>query len=280
MPGEPLRLVAVAALLLACGGACGGRSELDDGRQAGAASPDGSAGDALASCGAGGPTQTAYALDGAGVLYRYDPATGRSTVLGAPDCGNASVPWTMTASNERAFIVYTDWTLDAVSLTTLACTPTAFQSGQLGLDAEFGVAAVGAGASEKLFVYGVPSGGSNAILAVSDTRSFVLAKLGDVLPSPAVGRFPVNLTADASGHLYAFSPLGLVEELDASNGTVLRSVDTGITSETWATLAYGGALYLWADSHVVGYDLASRARTSDRDSGIYAIGAGTVSVCP
>ena len=64
-------------------------------------------------------------------------------------------------------------------------------------------------ASERLYVYGVPSGGGGPVLAVTDTQSYVLQKVGDVLPAPAPGGggFPVNLTASSDGMLYAFQEL-------------------------------------------------------------------------
>jgi hypothetical protein len=90
----------------------------------------------------------------------------------------------------------------------------------------------------------------------------------------------VNLTADFTGHLYAFSPLGLVQELDSATGAVIRASNTGVTSMgTWATITYGADLYLWVQEEVVGYDLATSMRTSDRDAGARAIGAGSFPLC-
>jgi len=236
--------------------------------------------DVVGPCNGGKPSEIVYALDGSGVLYRYDPHTGATMKVGAPDCGNPNVPWTVTISPTTAYIVYTDWTLYAVDLATLACAPTPFQSGQLGLDAEFGVAIAETAAGEKLYVYGLPSGGPGPILAVTDTSSFVLTKVGDILPAPPATSFPVNLTADTSGHLYAYSPLGLVQEIDQATGSVLQAVDTGVaTTSTWATITYGTELYLWAGSHVIGYDLAAHRRTSDREVGVAAEGAGSFPAC-
>jgi hypothetical protein len=266
---------------------CGARTDpggLASAALDGSASSDGAAYDApvdsLAPCADGGPPPTVYALDGNGVLYRYDPTTGHSTALGAPDCGNASIAWTVTASVDHAFIVYTDWTLDVVSLPSLSCTSTPFASGQLGLDYEFGVAAVGSGANERLYFYGVPTGGTGPILAVADTQSYVLQKVGDVLPVPGPDSALVNLTAGSDGMLYAFSPLGLVQQIDPSTAAVVRAVDTGVTSDgTWATIAYGSKLFLWVDSDVIGYDLSSQSRTGDHDAGVAAIGASAVGGC-
>ncbi len=282
----PLRRSAHLVLLVGALG-CGARTEpgdlasraLDGGAVADVTVTDAPA-DQLAPCADGGPPPTVYALDDDGVLYLYDPTTGRSTALGSPDCGNSSIAWTVTASVDHAFIVYTDWSLYVVSLPTLACSATSFVPGQLGLDDEFGVAAVGSGSSERLYVYGVPTGGTAPILAVTDTQSYVLQKVGDVVPVPGNGGSVVNLTAGSDGMLYAFSPLGLVQQIDPSTAAVVRAVDTGVTSDgTWATIAYGSQLFLWVDDDVVGYDLASGTRTSDHDAGVSAIGASAVGGC-
>jgi len=289
LPAAALGLLGVATAFAVLGPlGCGARTDLG-GRGSpsldGGASIDGAASDArvdsLGPCADGGTPPTVYALDGNGVLYTYDPTTGHSTALGAPDCGNSNIAWTVTASVDHAFIVYTDWTLDVVSLPSLSCSSTPFVPGQLGLDFEFGVAAVGSGASERLYFYGVPTGGAAPILAVADTQSYVLQKVGDVLPVPGPDSSLVNLTASSDGMLYAFSPLGLVEQIDPSTAAVVRAVDTGVTTDgTWATIAYGSKLFLWVDSDVVGYDLASQSRVSDNDAGIGAIGASAVGRCP
>jgi hypothetical protein len=236
--------------------------------------------DAGKGCNDGGPIEVSYVFDAVGVLYRYDPLTARTTRLGAPSCGNGSVPWTMTASRKNAYVVYTDWSLYAVDLVTLACSPTAFRPGQLGLETEFGVAVSGSGASERLFVYGEPRGGA-PILAVTDLGSFVLTKVGDILPAPPAPSFPVNLTADATGHLYAFSPGGLLQKIDSATGAVLDAAQTGITTGgTWASFTLGSEVFLAVGSRVDGYDLASRRQTSTHDLGVFPIGAGTVLACP
>jgi hypothetical protein len=274
----------VLAFLAALAGAgCGSRT---DPGVAGAEPADASSrvdafpGDAMPACDDGGPMELVYALDDVGVLHRYDPLMGRATDLGAPSCGDSNVQWTFTASRDRGYIIYTDGALYTVDLSTFACAPTTFRSGQLGLDTESGIAAVGSGASERLYFYGIPTGSATPILAVSDTTGFVLTKVGDISPTPPAGSYPVNLTSDFMGRLYAFSPLGLVQKIDSASGAVLQGVDTAVTSMgTWATITYGTNLYLWVQSNVVGYDLASRSRTSDRDAGVNAIGAGSFVVC-
>jgi hypothetical protein len=282
------RLAVLAAVVLLAGAAflaCGARTDpgalpstgLDGGTGAPA---DGHAPDALDPCADGAPPPVVYALDGDGILYRYDPVTGQSTALGTPNCGNPNIAWTVTASVDHAFIVFTDWTLDVVDLTTLACTGTPFDASQVGLEDEFGVAAMGSGANERIYVYGVPGDGAGPVLAVADTQSYALQVVGRVLPAPGTGGTVVNLTASSDGTLYAFSPLGLVLQINATNAAVLQSVDTGVTTDgTWATIAYGSHLFLWVDSDVVGYDLATHTRTGGIDAGVSAIGASAVGGC-
>jgi len=174
-----------------------------------------------------------------------------ATMLGVPQCGDDNVQWTMTASRENAYIVYTDGTLYAVDLTTLACILTPFQPNQLGIQPDFGIAVAGSGAGESFYVYGEGSDG-NPILAVSDLSSFVLTKVGDVL-----------------------------QEIDAATGTVLQAAQTDIiTMSTWASLTGGSEVVLFVDSRVASYDLASGAQTAEADSGVSPVGAGTVLSCP
>jgi hypothetical protein len=226
------------------------------------------------------PTELAYVLDNVGTIHRYNPHTDQVETLGTPDCGNSNVQWTMTATQDTAYIVYTDWTLYAVDLATLACTKTSFDPGQLGNNGDFGVAAVGSGASTRLFVYGLPTLRAAPVLAVADVGSFALTPVGSIYPAPPPSSFPVNLTADTAGQLYAYSPDGRVQRIDPTSGAVLQSELSDVVSmSTWATIAYTPDLYLWADTRVVGYDLLSGSDTSVHDPFIAAIGASSFVAC-
>jgi len=297
--------LAVAAFLAVGGGllaGCGSRTGLDvphpavrpheadasspiDASQADASSPiDAPEADVSSRCGDGGPSAVAYLLDSAGNLYSYDPDTGQQTLLGTPSCGNSNVQWTMTAGRDHAYIVYTDWSIYRVDLATLECSPTPFAPGQLGLDFEFGVALTGSGASEQLYYYGVPTGGSSAILAVSDTVSFALTLVGDVAPMPpGAPLFPVNLTADNAGHLFGYAPEpnGYLVEIDATSGAVLLAVDESLPSgPPYATLSYEGSVYLFGDTLVTQFRPPAPGSVSSRMIEAGAIGAGSYVVCP
>lgn len=276
-----------AAPLLLLLHACGSRTGLDlaPSLAAGDASPASDASpvlDAGGRCADGGPLELAYALDDVGTIQRFDPQTAQTHPLGAPQCGNGNVQWTMTATSDTAYIVYTDWTLYRVDLATMTCTPTPFQASQLGLAGEFGVAVTGSGSSQRLYVYGLQAGHTGPVLAVADTSSFSMTLVGAVVPTPPQAAFPVNLTADPlSGTLYAFSPQGWVQKIDPATGKVLDAADSGVTtSSTWATIAFGPQLLLWVGPRVDGYDLATRTVTSDRDAGVFAVGASAVVACP
>jgi hypothetical protein len=191
----------------------------------------------------------------------------------------------MTAGRDHAYIVYTDWTIYRVDLATLACSPTPFVAGQLGLDASFGVALAGSGSSERIYYYGVPDDGSGtAILAISDTVSFALSKIGDVNPmSPNDPLSPVNLTSDNAGHLFAYAPEpeGDLLEIDPATGAVSLLVDESLPSgPPYATLAYEGSVYLFADDLVTQFEPPRPGAFSTRRIRAGAVGAGSYVVCP
>jgi len=276
--------------LLACGSRTGvdlltvsGAQPLGSGSDA-SSLMDAAQPDASSRCGDGGPSAVAYVLDAVGNLYRYYPATGQEVLVGTPSCGDSVIAWTMTAGRDHAYIVYTDWSIYSVDLATLACSPTPFVAGQLGLDDEFGVALTGSGASEQLYYYGVPTGSDTAILAVSDTVSFTLSMIGPVDPmSPNDPLFPVNLTADNAGHLFAYAPEpeGDLIEIDPASGAVLLLIDESLPSgPPYATLAYEGSVYLFADNVVAQFEPPRPGPLSTRMIEAGAIGAGSYIVCP
>ncbi len=282
-----LACAAVTVLL-----ACGSRTGFDvAGTSSGpplgadASSPvDASEADGSALCGGGRPSEVAYVLGASGDLYRYYPATGQEVMLGTPNCRESVIPWTMTAGRDHAYIVYTDWSLYSVDLATLDCSPTLFVAGQLGLDFEFGVALTGSGVSERLYYYGVPTGTNTAILAVSDTVSFTLTTIGTVDPmTPDDPLFPVNLTSDNAGHLFAYAPEppGYLLEIDPTSGGVSLAVDEGLSSgPPYATLAYEGSVFLFANNVVTQFEPPAPGSFSSRTIEAGAIGAGSYVVCP
>ena len=223
-----------------------------------------------------------YVLDGDGILYTYNPKTHHYEKLGAPDCGNDNVPWTITASSDTVYILYTDWTLYTVDIATLDCSPTPFQNGQLGLDDEYGIAFAHSAGVDQLFVYGVPDGNTKPILATADLESFVLTKVADIHPTPPTDTFPLNLTADGTGNLVAFSPGGFLQRIDAASGLVTVSAQTGITtSSTWANIANGSQELLFVDTRIVTYDLDTQTEISEVETNVAPIGgAATFSCAP
>jgi len=237
--------------------------------------------DAHATCNDGGPPVRAYLFDDDGVLYSYDTSNGTYEVLGTPECGGQGGAWTMTASRENAYIQYNDGSLYAVDLRTLACSPTAFQTGQLGITYQFGMAVADVAGVETFFVYGEAGDSSVPILAKSDLSSFVLTEVGEIQPLPPQLTSAINLSADALGHLYAFAPSGVLLQIDQATGSVLQDSSTGVrTDGTWAGLTSGDKVFLFVDGRVASYDPATDAITFNRSIDIDPIGAGSFLVCP
>lgn len=286
-----LTALALAGIALTALVACGSRTDIDLVRGASSGprgAPDGSAfpvdagnTDATTRCGDGGPSAVAYVLDDVGNLYQYFPSTGQEVLLGTPNCGDSSIQWTMTAGRDHAYIVYTDWTMYSVDLTTLVCSPTPFVAGQLGLDDDFGVALTGSGSSERIYYYGIPSGSSTAILAVSDTVSFTLSMIGTVDPMmPNATLFGVNITSDNQGHLFAYAPEGYLLEIDPATAAVLLAVEAPVSNAPYATLAFEGSVYLFSSQVVSRYEppLPNPISSLTVDAG--AVGAGSYVICP
>jgi hypothetical protein len=215
--------------------------------------------DSALSCPDGG-LPTAYLFDVAGALYTFSPATLETVLLGTPDCGTTELPWTVSVSREGvAYLVYEDWNIYAVDLATLACHPTVFQSGQLGIDAEFAIAVSRATPTERMFVYGQPAGMPGPILTSTDLTSFVLTEVGPVLPL-TTPEAAFDMQADLSGHLFVFTADGVLTEIDATTAQITSTAPTGFppsTEDSWAVMTYEDQVYMFANLEVARYDATS-----------------------
>jgi hypothetical protein len=187
--------------------------------------------------------------------------------------------WTMTATRQHAYLVDDlDWSIYQVDLATMRCARTAFSADAISLQDEFGVAAAGAGADERVYFYGLPRGGTTPAVFRCDAVRFQCTAVSPLHPAPAANAFPVNLTFnERTGHLFAFAPQlpgANVFEIDADTAEVVRAHATGVTtSSTWATIAYGAELLLWVGTDVVSYDLAAGTRTGMQMGAPPAVGA-------
>ena len=226
--------------------------------------------DATASCDGG---ITAYLLDNASNLYTFDPATLAATLLGPVSCPASAGPWTLSVSREGyALVIYEDWNIYRVDLTTLACTTTAFVPTQLGFDVQ-GEEAIAISRNpntpEQLFVYGM----SNAVLtlAVADPAALVLSEVGPLTPDPGV--FPADMQGNAQGELFVLSNAGPLLEVDSSNANVLVDDQTSFDASTWAIMTYGSQLYFFGDGTVYQEDIATQALTTLGNVGVQVVGA-------
>jgi len=225
-----------------------------------------------------GGTPIAYLLNDTSTLYTFDPTTLTARLLGSFMCPDTSGPFTLSVSREgKAYVLYADWQIFEVDLATLRCSSTAFELGQLGLDSELAVAISRASGAEKLLVSGIPSTGTTPILAESDLTTFVLTKVGDILPAPATGTFPIDTQADLLGHLFGLSEDGLMLEMDVSTGAVLSTGEVALNAQSsWAVMAYENLVYAFSDSTVLRYDPATHTSVRLGDVGIEVVGASAV----
>jgi DNA-binding beta-propeller fold protein YncE len=219
-----------------------------------------------------GGLPNAYLFDNGGALYTFDPATLATSLLGTPACAGGVGPWTLSVSREgNAYVVFMDpWSIYKVDLTTLACTPTPFVTGQLGLDAFFSIAVSRNTGTEKLFVYGEPGLGDGGtipntppILAQTDLTTFVLSEVGAVVPEPPLDSYPLDMQGDPLGNLFGLSDDGLIVEINSATGAVIGKADTGfLGGRDWAVMSYENQVYLFGaagdGSEVARYDVATQ----------------------
>jgi hypothetical protein len=215
-------------------------------------------GNAPALC-ADGEAPKAYLWAQDGTLFSFDPGSLETLRIGVVSCGTSANPWTLSVTTSgTAYVLYDDWTLYDVNLETLACTSTAYQSGQLGFIGREGIT-VGAGnTADRLYVYG---DGASPMLGLSDLSSFALFEVGAITPAPAA--FPVDLRSDAYGRLFALATGGTLEQIDPATGVILGEDQTGFeaTMGGWALMAYEDQLYFFGGygGGVSRYDVATKA---------------------
>jgi hypothetical protein len=209
----------------------------------------------------GGASPSAYAWASDGTLLALDLGSMETRSLGVISCPTIANPWSLTVTTSgTAYVEYDDSSLYQISLSTLICQSTAYQSGQLGFTGYEGIS-VGAGnTADRLYVFGQrPS--SSTVLGLSDLSTFRLFQLGTTTSvGPAV--FPVDLKSDAYGRLFALGADGALEQLDPSTGALLGEDHTGFdgASGRGTLLTYDGQLYFFAgqDGAVTRYDVAGK----------------------
>ena len=223
---------------------------------------------------------TAYLWDVNGDLYTFDPTTLTTTKLGAVNC-TGSLPWTFSVSRSGyALMIYEDWNIYRVDLSTLACQPTAFVRSQLGFDVQ-GEEAIAISRNpttpEQLYVYGL-KGGSTPTLAVADPTVLVVSEVGPVVASPEL--FPADMQGNANGRLFVLGEQGQLEELDSSNAAVLLDTQTSFRAGDWAVMTYGDQVFFFGDGNVSLEDIATQTLTPLGSTGIPVVGASAAPCVP
>ncbi len=218
----------------------------------------------------------AYVLDQDGAFYTFDPASLATSLIGSPACGDTAGAWDFTVSREgNAYVIYNDWRIFEVDLQTLACTPTSYVNGQLGLASDFTASVVPTAQGEQLVFYGGDQAGT-PVLARSDLTSFVLSEVGPVVPQPPPEAVLADIKADALGRLFGLSEQGVFLEIDPATADLVRADTTAFTAGSWALLAFERRLYFFGDSTVWRFDLVTQGLTELGTVSPVVVGASAV----
>jgi hypothetical protein len=223
-------------------------------------------------CPDGGPT-VAYLVSQSAQLYTFDPATLSTGLVGQLACpASGAGPWTLTVSSTgRGYLMYTDWNVYEVDLSTLACVRSAYAPGQLGLVSDVGITIAPDAGHESLYYVGPPSGASSLLLAVSDLSTFTLAEVGPVVPTPS--ELALDIRADAFGRIFGLGNQGTLVQIDRATGAVVAEDATSFRASNWALLTYQTELYFFSGSDVSRYDLGTKQLTPLGTIGILVVGA-------
>jgi hypothetical protein len=221
---------------------------------------DGTTPDSSIMCGDGGGVTTAYLWAQSGLLYTFDPPTLTATPLGMVQCPSTSSPWTLSVSRAGfAYMIYEDWNIYQVDLSTLACSTTPYVPGQLGFTGQEAIAVSRGSATERLFVYGMDVN-QTPTLAVTDLTSFVLAPVGTVTPNPLA--FPLDMQGDAFGRLFALSISGQLLDIASGSAALLGEDQTGFSDVGggWAIMTWNDQLYFFGGPQgtISLYDLTTK----------------------
>jgi hypothetical protein len=220
---------------------------------------DGSTPDASIACADGGGVTQAYLWAASGLLYTFDPPTLTATPLGMVQCPSTSSPWTLSVSRAGfGYMIYEDWNIYKVDLSTLECTTTPYVPFQLGFTGEEAIAVSRGSATERLFVYGVDST-QTPTLAVTDLTSFVLSPVGLVTPDPMA--FPLDMQGDAFGRLFALSDTGQLLDLASGSAALLGEDQTAFDGTGgWAIMTWNDELYFFGGTQgtIYHYDLTTK----------------------
>lgn len=224
-----------------------------------------------------GGSPIAYVLDESAAFYTFDPATLTTTLVGAPQCGDDTGAWDFTVSSAgAAYVIYNDWQIFKVDLTTLACSPTSYANGQLDISGDFTASVVPTtDGREEMVFFAMPGNSSAPILARSDLNAFVLTEIGDIAPAPPSTTYDIK--GDALGHLFGLAENGELIEVGPNDAHLELAIATPFTTAgNWALLTLDRQMYFFGGSSVSQYDVASRTLTPLGNVPVEVVGASAV----
>lgn len=232
-----------ASLALA---ACGpNRGDDDDGP-----SGDGGPGDGTNADGCSDEAKLIYVVDEGNQLSTYDPLTRTFADKGPLSCPASlgASPFSMGIDRDAgAYVLYNSGELFRVDTSTLACTPTSWQTGTDGL-LVFGMGFstdVAGGSTDTLFIAGGfgPSDPTSALNTLN-VGTFDPTRVGTVNDWP-------ELTGTGDAELWGFFPSASnprIAQLDKGNGSQLQTFNLPTLAGqpmAWAFAFFGGDFHVF-----------------------------------
>jgi hypothetical protein len=222
---------------------------------------------------AGGAPPKAYLLAADTTVFEFDPSTLSLHSLGVLECAANGKPWTFSVSQDgSAYVMFEDWNIYRVDLSTMQCSMTAYVPGQLGFTGQEAIAL--APAEKRMYVFGNDGA---PMLAVADVKDFLLFPLGAGQPAAP---FPVDMKVDAYNRIYGLGDTGVLTQFDPSTGDVIGQDLTGFDGTTggWALMAYEDSLYFFGGDYggVTRYDVATKTLTPIGQVNQTIVGASAV----
>ena len=157
-----------------------------------------------------------------------------------------------------AYMVYEDWNIYSVDLTTLYCALTPFNLGPLALAGSEEAVSVGTTLNGEEILYVVASDGYGDHLGAVDLGTFAVSPIGNIEPNPDA----LDIRVDAYGHLFGLASTGLFIQINPRNAALILSQQTTFPATgSWALLAWNGELFFFSNATVLQYDLAANALT-------------------
>ncbi len=239
-----LTSIALLSLVLA---ACGAPSRGDDDDDGGG---DGGPNDGSNNANCSEEAKLIYVVDEGNVLSTFDPVTKTFADKGPLDCPaqGGATPFSMGIDRDAgAYVLFSSGELFRVDTTTLACTPTTWQTGANGL-LVFGMGFstdTAGGTTDTLFVAGGfgPNDPTSSLNKL-DVGSMTPTSVGTVQDWP-------ELTGTGDAELWGFFPSASsprIAKLDKTNGSELQTFPLqSLTGQplAWAFAFFGGDFFVF-----------------------------------